>query len=262
MTKEKTAMEGYERVIEYFRKEGFNPKLEVIFVTEKSPSEQKLIFFDWTFSEGKIYAPLFRLPSNLPLEYYEGKFGHEVSHSIFKEQILRLNENYRKVFEVPLFTINEIFCSEKMCDLKYREELQLQNKLIKMFGSEDILIKEIKSKEGRYWTDLVPREQFLEWRENLIRQMFSLLPTALREFFFQYSEIRGLDEDLAHAVESYFSKEDAEYNPSFLLYYLYNYMRVLKPERYSRLRGLLQEHGYKFLYESGIIKKEIENCLR
>jgi hypothetical protein len=257
---EERVAEAFERVRDYFQKEGFYPEVEIVSVTEKSPERQKASFPDWTFTNGRIYVPLFRLRSELPREYYESKFAHEISHFIFKEQALKLEENYRIFFEASFSNIEKLFHSEKMCELREREEWQLRNKLIETIGGEEVLAKKIVEKSC-YWIDLVPSEQFLKWRENLVQKMFSLLPENLRDFFLHYSEIRGLDEDLAYAVEAYFSKREIEYKPSFLLYYLYHYMRVLKPERYLKLRRLIDKYGYGFLYRSGIIREEIENCL-
>ena len=100
-----------------------------------------------------------------------------------------------------------------MCELRERKEWRLKNKLIEMMGGEEALSRKI-IKESCYWIDLVPFEQFLKWRENLVQKMFSLLPENLRDFFLHYSEIRGLDEDVAYAVEAYFSKREIEYKPS------------------------------------------------
>jgi hypothetical protein len=111
---EERVAEAFEIVRDYFQKEGFYPEVEIVFVTEKSPERQKASFPDWTFTNGRIYVPLFRLCSELPREYYESKFAHEISHFIFKEQVLKLEENYRIFFEVPLSTIEKLFHSEKM----------------------------------------------------------------------------------------------------------------------------------------------------
>ena len=87
---EEKVAEAFKIVRDYFQKEGLYPEIEIVFVTEESLEGQKTSFPNWTIADGRIYVPLFCLPSDLLRNYYEGKFAHEISHFLFKEQTLKL----------------------------------------------------------------------------------------------------------------------------------------------------------------------------